>query len=195
MKKETLGAHLRNLLTPYKNLLQLVKDGKADEETIRKHNLDNLDELIAFSNSEEMEQEPASEDLENAAIDYDNQGCVLYAEDEEGDIVEISNVRYAAFKSGAQWQKERDESRRRANIILANTDVPKDPEIEVAFEDIWGDVEKDVPNVGNLPENQKHRLKVAHHDTFEAGALWQKKQMMKGAVEGQVERGYCEDKQ
>ena len=97
MKTETLGAHLRNLLTPYKNLLQLVKDGKADEETIRKYNLDNLDELIAFSNSEAMEQEPASEDLEQAAEQ---------AEQREGNLI---NGRFkAGFKSGAQWQKEQD---------------------------------------------------------------------------------------
>jgi hypothetical protein len=52
---ETLGAHLRNLLTPYKTLLHLVKFGKADEETINKFHLDNLDDLIEFSNSEVME--------------------------------------------------------------------------------------------------------------------------------------------
>lgn len=52
---ETLGAHLRNLLTPYKTLLHLVRLGKADEETINKFHLDNLDDLITFSESEVME--------------------------------------------------------------------------------------------------------------------------------------------
>ena len=55
---ETLGAHLRNLLTPYKTLLCLIedeKDIKLDKETLEKYELDNLDELISFSNSEMME--------------------------------------------------------------------------------------------------------------------------------------------
>ena len=55
---ETLGAHLRNLLTPYKTLLCLIedeKDIKLDKETLEKYGLDNLDELISFSNSEMME--------------------------------------------------------------------------------------------------------------------------------------------
>ena len=55
---ETLGAHLRNLLTPYKTLLCLIrdeKDIKLDKDTLEKYGLDNLDELISFSNSEVME--------------------------------------------------------------------------------------------------------------------------------------------
>ena len=52
---ETLGARLRNLLTPYKNLLALAKSGNANDETIKKFGLDNLEELIAFSKSEEMD--------------------------------------------------------------------------------------------------------------------------------------------
>lgn len=55
---ETLGAHLRNLLTPYKTLLCLIedeKDIKLDKEALDKYGLDNLDELISFSNSDVME--------------------------------------------------------------------------------------------------------------------------------------------
>lgn len=55
---ETLGAHLRNLLTPYKTLLCLIrdeKDIKLDKDTLEEYGLDNLDELISFSNSEMME--------------------------------------------------------------------------------------------------------------------------------------------
>ena len=55
---ETLGAHLRNLLTPYKNLLQLVEgvnSGKFDVESLKRFKCDNLQELIDFSMSEEME--------------------------------------------------------------------------------------------------------------------------------------------
>lgn len=101
---ETLGAHLRNLLTPYKNLLQLVKDGKADEETIRKYNLDNLNDLIAFSNSEAMEQkypEPASEDLEDAARKYKMRTPFQYPNE--------LHPAYQGFKAGAKWQKEQDQ--------------------------------------------------------------------------------------
>jgi hypothetical protein len=56
---ETLGAHLRNLLTPYKTLLCLIrdeKDIKLDKDTLEKYGLDNLEELISFSNVKEMEE-------------------------------------------------------------------------------------------------------------------------------------------
>lgn len=56
--KETLGAHLRNLLTPYKNLLQLAEDvnsGKIGVESLRRFKCDNMQELIDFSKSEIME--------------------------------------------------------------------------------------------------------------------------------------------
>lgn len=55
---ETLGAHLRNLLSPYKTLLCLVKDvteGKMDLEVLRKYKCDNISDIIEFSKSEEME--------------------------------------------------------------------------------------------------------------------------------------------
>jgi hypothetical protein len=54
-----LGAHLRNLLTPYKTLLCLIrdeKDIKLDKDTLEKYGLDNLEELISFSNVKEMEE-------------------------------------------------------------------------------------------------------------------------------------------
>jgi hypothetical protein len=56
---ETLGAHLRNLLTPYKTLLCLIrdeKDIKLDKDTLEKYGLDNLEELFSFSNVKEMEE-------------------------------------------------------------------------------------------------------------------------------------------
>ena len=59
MATETLGAHLRNLLTPYKTLLCLIKDDKdikLDKETLEKYRLDNLEDLISFSNAKEMEE-------------------------------------------------------------------------------------------------------------------------------------------
>jgi hypothetical protein len=51
---ETLGAHLRNLLTPYKNLIQLNKDGLTSKKFLEDCE-DNLLMLIEFSNLPEME--------------------------------------------------------------------------------------------------------------------------------------------
>ena len=58
MATETLGAHLRNLLTPYKTLLSLVEDinnGKFELDVLKKIKCDNIDEIIKFSYSEKME--------------------------------------------------------------------------------------------------------------------------------------------
>lgn len=58
-KKESLGAHLRNLLTPYKNLLQLVSDvnsGKIGKEHLENFKFDNIEDLISFSKSKVMEE-------------------------------------------------------------------------------------------------------------------------------------------
>ena len=58
MATETLGAHLRNLLTPYKTLLCLVEDvnkGEMDASVLKKYKCDNIDELIKFSYSDKME--------------------------------------------------------------------------------------------------------------------------------------------
>ena len=58
MATETLGAHLRNLLTPYKTLLCLVEDvnkGEMDVSVLKKYKCNNIDELIKFSYSDKME--------------------------------------------------------------------------------------------------------------------------------------------
>lgn len=58
MAVETLGAHLRNLLSPYQCLLELVKDvneGNINPDFLKKHKCDNIKELIEFSQSYEME--------------------------------------------------------------------------------------------------------------------------------------------
>lgn len=64
---ESCGAHLRNLLSPYKTLLTLLKDIKTKEsrgeiDDVEKlktflfsKDFDNLEELIKFSHIEEME--------------------------------------------------------------------------------------------------------------------------------------------
>ena len=59
VNKESLGAHLRNLLTPYKNLLQLVSDvnsGKIGKECLENFKFDNIEDLISFSKSKVMEE-------------------------------------------------------------------------------------------------------------------------------------------
>lgn len=64
---ESLGAHLRNLLTPYANLIQLVNDllnakRNGDEEEFNKifnmlknYDFNNLQDIIDFSFIEQME--------------------------------------------------------------------------------------------------------------------------------------------
>lgn len=57
MATETLGAHLRNLLTPYKTLLSLVEDinnGEIELDMLKKIKCDNIDKIIEFS-SDKME--------------------------------------------------------------------------------------------------------------------------------------------
>jgi hypothetical protein len=58
MATETLGAHLRNLLTPYKTLLSLVEDinnGEIELDMLKKIKCDNIKELVEFSHSDKME--------------------------------------------------------------------------------------------------------------------------------------------
>lgn len=58
MAIETLGAHLRNLLTPYKTLLDLVENinnGTMSVDFLKKFKCNNIDEIIEFSHSDKME--------------------------------------------------------------------------------------------------------------------------------------------
>jgi hypothetical protein len=58
MATETLGAHLRNLLTPYRTLLDLVKDvnnGTIPADFLKKFECNNINEIIEFSHSDKME--------------------------------------------------------------------------------------------------------------------------------------------
>jgi len=58
MATETLGAHLRNLLTPYSTLLNVVKkinNGTMDVSVLKKFECNNIDEIIEFSHSNKME--------------------------------------------------------------------------------------------------------------------------------------------
>lgn len=64
-------------------------------------------EVLLTEFSEKL-KEPTSDDLEQAAIDYDSCRPALYGEDDEGDYVEYIEVRKEAFIAGSQWQKEKD---------------------------------------------------------------------------------------
>jgi len=58
MATETLGAHLRNLLSPYKTLLSIVEEinkGTMNVDVLKKYKCDNIDEIINFSYDEKME--------------------------------------------------------------------------------------------------------------------------------------------
>ena len=58
MATETLGAHLRNLLTPYCTLLNIVEEinnGTVDVNVLKKFECNNIDEIIEFSHSDKME--------------------------------------------------------------------------------------------------------------------------------------------
>lgn len=57
MATETLGAHLRNLLSPYKTLIAVCKETNFQvPESLIESCKDNLQRLIDFSNTEKMEQ-------------------------------------------------------------------------------------------------------------------------------------------
>lgn len=58
MATETLGAYLRNLLSPYKSLLNLVEEvnkGNISPDFLKEYKFDNIKELIEFSYSDKME--------------------------------------------------------------------------------------------------------------------------------------------
>jgi hypothetical protein len=67
MATETLGAHLRNLLTPYRTLLSLVEDinnGEIELDVLKKIKCDNIDKIIEFSYSDKMENNLWREETE-----------------------------------------------------------------------------------------------------------------------------------
>lgn len=60
MATETLGAHLRNLLTPYKTLISVCEETRFEIpqstlESILQNCKENFDIMIEFSNSDKME--------------------------------------------------------------------------------------------------------------------------------------------
>lgn len=128
--------------------------------------------LIPFIDS--LQQEQPSEDLEAKAAQYESYFDVG---EQHGYLCVNKGEMAEAFKDGARWQKEQDESRRIANIQLANTDTPVDTEMEVAFNDIWRDAEVIVERDGTLDEKATELMKAVCHDFFESGKEWQKERM------------------
>ncbi len=60
MATETLGAHLRNLLTPYRTLISVCKEDKFETikdvlEEILENCEENFTMMMDFSNSDKME--------------------------------------------------------------------------------------------------------------------------------------------
>ena len=58
MATETLGAHLRNLLTPYITLLNIVQEinnGTMDVSVLNMYKCNNISQIIEFSQSDKME--------------------------------------------------------------------------------------------------------------------------------------------
>lgn len=56
MATETLGAHLRNLLSPYKTLISVCKETNFKvPKSVLENCEENFDMMIEFSNSEKME--------------------------------------------------------------------------------------------------------------------------------------------
>ena len=84
-----------------KELIQQYVTAHADNRWMDASELEAL--LTEFA---EKLKEPTSDDLEQAAIDYDSCRPALYGEDDEGDYVEYIEVRKDAFIAGAQWQRE-----------------------------------------------------------------------------------------
>jgi hypothetical protein len=84
-----------------KELINQYVTAHADNRWMDASELEAL--LTEFA---EKLKELTSEDLEQAAIDYDSRRPALYGEDDEGDYVEYIEVRKDAFIAGAEWQRE-----------------------------------------------------------------------------------------
>lgn len=106
-------------------------------ENLRAHgSIAGYYQILSFINS--MQEVAVSEDLEEAAIDYDSYRPALYGEDDEGDYVEYIEVRKDAFIAGANWQKEQFEKNR-----LAHCDAQTDEEAEIERDFVMGIIENE----------------------------------------------------
>lgn len=114
-----------------------------------------------------MQEEPVSEDLDRAAMDY-----ALKRQREEGSSNDFTtNELEEAFEVGAQWQKQRD-----------NISVSED--LEVAAK-LYAEREYDRKNPSSLPWQCKGCYAPLMY-AFKDGAKWKKQEMMEDAVKGTV---------
>ena len=96
------------------------KIGKEDKESYYAALASNMNSLSCFIDS--LEEEPVSNDLEEAACEYDNSH------------IDDNNL---AFKAGAQWQKQQDQSTielAEDHAMLAGMEKMKEEMIDKACE-------------------------------------------------------------
>ena len=145
-----------------------------------------------------LQEEPVSEDLEEAAIDYDSYRPALYGEDDEGDYVEYIEVRKDAFIAGANWQKEQFEKNR-----LTHCDAQTEEEAEIERDFVMSIIEKehrqptfdDAIKYGmRLKEKEmQSTIELAEDHAMLAGMEKMKDEMMAKAVDGVVAFDYYGD--
>ena len=111
--KEKIREDLERLQTNINECLDdlaIARDRKDDgEELIALRRMESLlvdAKQTCTSVLNSLKEEPVSDDLEEAANDYDNHCGVLYVEDEDGDYVETLTAIQNAFKAGANWHKD-----------------------------------------------------------------------------------------
>ena len=127
-------------------------DARIVRESIKKMN----GEKVSMAT---MDEEPVSEDLEEAARKYAD-------EEEYGDDVYYSIK--ATFKEGANWQKEQFEKNR---LVACDAQTPEEAEREMNF-------------ATNIIEKE-HRTPT-YDDAIKYGMRLQKEEMMKDAINAEV---------
>jgi len=98
-KAEKIKAEIERLINKYNEILSKVDKNSedwVDSESMLAAKRDSLICILSFINSLE---EPVSEDLEEAAKNYE-EDAIFYAARRISDF----------FKAGAQWQKQQDQS-------------------------------------------------------------------------------------
>ena len=178
-------ARIRAEIERHRQAISVLNEHTAPEQmsktcAIFQYSDSILSELL--SSLDTLSEEP-DKSLEEAAEDAI---CMAFGGDPAyyGNKAEFSvDECMRLFIAGAEWQEEQDRSRKEANIKLANTDVPVDFDMEIAFNDIWEDAEIIIERNGKLDTTLTENMKALCHDFFESGKEWQKNQMLKDAVE------------
>ena len=95
--KSALVAEIENLLKPVRQRLERDKDDPWDSDIAIYKFSDKLIKNIDTLEVKEVKEEPVSEDLEEASVEWFN--SVKYKSD-------LSGTPISAFKAGAEWQKK-----------------------------------------------------------------------------------------